>query len=112
MGLTFIHQCRIYFPLPRCWRFTIYDTQGTVACLLRTHLLNQGLDKGVLDALTDPDSEETSDLRRVVYVSCGFDALKRDAVTLIAGGWTLRHTEGYVLFPGSDHVETLAVFDR
>lgn len=65
-----------------------------------------------MDALTDPDDPNTESLRRVVYVSCGFDALKRDAMGLIAAGWTLRHSEGFVLFPGSDHIETLAIFDR
>ena len=66
----------------------------------------------MIDALTDPDDVNTESLRRVVYVSCGFDALKRDAMSLIAAGWTLRHSEGFVLFPGSDHIETFAIFDR
>lgn len=26
--------------------------------------------------------------------------------------WNLIHAEGHVLFPGADHIETLAVFDR
>lgn len=89
-----------FFPRPR---FTI---------VFAPTLSIQGLDKGVLDALCDPDDTDTSELRRVIYVSCGFDALKRDALTLLAGGWSLRHTEGFVLFPGSDHIETLAIFDR
>ena len=66
----------------------------------------------MLEALTDPDDLNTQTLRRVIYVSCGFDALKRDAVALLDAGWMLRHSEGFVLFPGSDHVETLAIFDR
>ena len=28
------------------------------------------------------------------------------------GGWRLTHAEGHVLFPGANHVETLAVFCR
>ena len=28
------------------------------------------------------------------------------------GVWRLVHAEGHVLFPGSDHLETFAVFDR
>jgi hypothetical protein len=31
---------------------------------------------------------------------------------LIQGGWKMVHAEAHVLFPGSDHLETLAVFDR
>jgi len=65
-----------------------------------------------MDALMDPEDPNTRALRRVIYVSCGFDALKRDAMGLLGAGWMLRHSEGFVLFPGSDHVETLAIFDR
>ena len=74
--------------------------------------LRQGLDHGVLAALKNADDPGTTTLRRIVYVSCGFDALKRDASSLVDAGWTLRHSEGFVLFPGSDHIETLAIFDR
>jgi hypothetical protein len=31
---------------------------------------------------------------------------------LLSGRWKLQHAEGHVFFPGSDHIETLAVFDR
>ena len=50
--------------------------------------------------------------RRLVYVSCGFDALQRDLAALAAGRWRLDRVEGHVLFPGADHVETLAVLDE
>lgn len=62
----------------------------------------------------DPREERNVLPRRLIYVSCGFKAFKRDCDALLAreGGWTLVHAEGHVLFPGSDHVETLAVFDR
>ena len=53
------------------------------------------------------------DLKTLVYVSCGFDALKRDAEWLEEkGGWKLVSGEGRVHFPGADAVETLAVFKR
>ena len=70
----------------------------------------KGLCAPVLDALLEKRS--TPALSRLVYVSCGFDALKRDAAALLGSGrWKLRHAECHVLFPGSDHVETLAIFD-
>mmetsp|Transcript_1431 Transcript_1431/g.2912 ORF Transcript_1431/g.2912 Transcript_1431/m.2912 type:complete len:89 (-) Transcript_1431:1409-1675(-) len=69
-------------------------------------------------------SEEVN-IRRLIYISCGFPAFKRDAALLTGEQdpapprprsdrrlWRLVHTEGHVLFPGSDHVETLAIFDR
>jgi tRNA/tmRNA/rRNA uracil-C5-methylase (TrmA/RlmC/RlmD family) len=56
----------------------------------------------------------TNDVQTLVYVSCGFDALARDCDQLLSsnGGWSLRSSSGYLLFPGSDHIETLAIFDR
>ena len=72
----------------------------------------KGLDAEVVEALTS-DTSLRSPLQRLMYVSCGFKAFQRDCQALLASGrWTLLHAEGYVLFPGADHVETLAVFDR
>lgn len=56
----------------------------------------------------------TNDVQTLIYVSCGFDALARDTEKLLnsRAGWMLESATGYVLFPGSDHVETLCVFQR
>jgi len=55
-----------------------------------------------------------NDARLLIYVSCGFDALARDAERLLTSnaGWKLESATGYVLFPGSDHVETVCCFRR
>jgi len=56
----------------------------------------------------------TNDVRKLIYVSCGFDALARDSDRLMSGGggWKLESATGYVLFPGSNHVETVAIYKR
>lgn len=56
----------------------------------------------------------TNDVQTLVYVSCGFDALVSDCDALLSsqGGWTLRQATGYLLFPGSNHVETVCIFHR
>lgn len=74
----------------------------------------KGLCPEVLDALLDPAPDGfAASVERLVYVSCGFDALQRELGLLLKSQlWTLAHAEAHVLFPGSDHVETLAVFDR
>jgi hypothetical protein len=52
-------------------------------------------------------------LNRLIYVSCGFDALERDSRTLLESKkWTIKSADTFTLFPGSDHVETVVVFDR
>jgi hypothetical protein len=56
----------------------------------------------------------TNDVRTLIYVSCGFDALARDLDALLSSnaGWKLESATGYVLFPGSNHVETVVVLRR
>lgn len=72
----------------------------------------KGLDDEVVQALLDPSLQRLS---RLVYVSCGFKGFQADCARLIqhqSASWRLVHAEGHVLFPGSDHIETLAIFDR
>jgi tRNA/tmRNA/rRNA uracil-C5-methylase (TrmA/RlmC/RlmD family) len=67
----------------------------------------KGLDAPLLAALLQTPA------RRLVYVSCGLDALSREAATLLDGGaYALTALEAFALFPYTEHVETLAVFDR
>lgn len=63
----------------------------------------KGLDPEVLSKLESP---------RLIYISCGFDSFKRDAEKLVSRGWKLKEAQGYLLFPGTNHVETLALFER
>ena len=56
--------------------------------------------------------EAPASLTRIIYISCGYKALETDTAMLLSGRWKLLHAEGHVFFPGSDHIETLAVFDR
>ena len=56
-----------------------------------------------------------NDVQTLIYVSCGFDALASDCDRLLSSRstkWILQSTTGYILFPGSDHVETVAIFQR
>lgn len=84
----------------------------------------KGLDEQVIRALLCRPRSFVG-TQRLLYVSCGFQAFKRDCSRLLGLEdsntkklprgelkWKLVHAEGHVLFPGSDHVETFAVFDR
>ncbi|GKY97459.1 hypothetical protein MPSEU_000704300 [Mayamaea pseudoterrestris] len=55
-----------------------------------------------------------NDVDTLIYVSCGFDALARDTEELVTSnaGWKIESSTGYVLFPGSNHVETICIFKR
>jgi tRNA/tmRNA/rRNA uracil-C5-methylase (TrmA/RlmC/RlmD family) len=48
---------------------------------------------------------------RLVYLSCGIDSFLREA-RVLAERYALRAVRAYGLFPYTDHVETLALFER
>ena len=74
----------------------------------------KGLDPPVLEALCSDYGDSEHQQQHLVYVSCGFDAFRRDYRALVeqSGIWTLDRAEGHILFPGSDAIETLAFFTR
>jgi 23S rRNA (uracil1939-C5)-methyltransferase len=111
----------------------LYDGQALGADVLIVDPPRKGLEPEVLDELCKPYNSKqelverkdmltvqdhrvnwANDVRTLIYVSCGFEALARDCESLLRSnsGWMLESANGYVLFPGSDHVETLAVFQR
>ncbi len=49
---------------------------------------------------------------RLIYVSCGWPSFQSDCEALIASGWSLRRAEGFLLFPGTNHIETVALFEK
>lgn len=48
----------------------------------------------------------------IIYVSCDFNSFVRDATALIEAGWTIDKAKGYLLFPGTNHVETIARMEK
>lgn len=74
----------------------------------------KGLDPALLRALCAPARAggPAAGVELVAYVSCGYDALERDARALVGSGWRVRSARAHVLFPGADHIETVAVFAR
>lgn len=67
----------------------------------------KGLDDALLRRLA------TGSVARLAYVSCGLDSLERDCAALVeAGHMRLRSLEPFALFPFTQHVETLALFER
>jgi tRNA/tmRNA/rRNA uracil-C5-methylase (TrmA/RlmC/RlmD family) len=63
----------------------------------------KGLDKEILAKI---------DSSRLIYVSCGFDSFQRDAKDLVSRGWKIKEAKGYLLFPGTNHVETVTLLER
>ena len=49
---------------------------------------------------------------QLIYVSCGWESFQKDTQYLIDSGWTLEKAEGFYLFPGTNHVEIVAYFEK
>jgi 23S rRNA (uracil1939-C5)-methyltransferase len=66
-----------------------------------------GLHASLLQAM-----QGAPELRQLVYVSCGWPSFKRDCLQLSHQGWSLKDAEMHLLFPGSEHIETVAFFEK
>jgi tRNA/tmRNA/rRNA uracil-C5-methylase (TrmA/RlmC/RlmD family) len=67
----------------------------------------KGLDPELTDQLSNHPPE------RLIYVSCGLESLLRDAAQLVSRGTLrLRSLKAFNLMPFTEHVETVAGFER
>lgn len=67
----------------------------------------KGLDPELMQGILSSPS-----LQQIIYVSCGPYSFMRDTKKLLDAGWHVEHAEGYLLFPGSNHVEVLAILQK
>jgi len=86
--------------------------------------ISEVLGKALTPSATDDAA--SSRLERFIYVSCSMSSFMRDVRQLVSFApndrnrdaseptvcWTLRHAQPYLFFPGADHLEMVAVFDR
>lgn len=89
----------------------IADAKDTLALLDEATVVivdppRKGVGKSLLEGL-----KNRQNLKQLVYVSCGWPAFRQQAALLLESGWRLAEFEGYLFFPGSNHVELLAIFE-
>ena len=75
----------------------------------------KGLEADLLLALATEDAMAAAgcSAHTLVYLSCGFASFQRDVEALLAGGaWKLETLRGFEFFPGTNSIESLAVFRR
>ena len=50
--------------------------------------------------------------KRIVYISCGPDSLRRDLDVLVSGGYCVSRIQPVDMFPYTNHVETIVLLQR
>lgn len=112
----------------------VQEGQALGASVLLVDPPRSGLDEFVLTELCKPrnpkqphvedllllDDEGSSninllnDVTTLIYVSCGFESFSRDCERILSAnaGWSIHSSIGYLLFPGSNHIETVTLFRR
>lgn len=72
----------------------------------------KGLEPQLVDVLCDGAALPET-LQVLLYLSCGFKALRCDCDRLLASGqWELANAEAFIFFPATDALETLVCFTR
>ena len=66
----------------------------------------KGLDEAIVKQLY------TVNRSQLIYVSCGFESFQKDCEQLLSVGWKIQEASGYLLFPGTNHVETLVLLEK
>lgn len=110
----YFHQARARLPSDIASRLTFSSSSTQKALSLlegATTIIvdppRKGLDPHFFSAL-----KEASTAKQLLYVSCGWEAFKRDYDKLCNAGWEIQTVDGYLFFPGSNHVELLVNFKR
>ncbi len=134
IGLTLVEKCKSLccneiVPLAeRCFDESVkrllqeFKNKLTYICgpaERQTELLNSPIDvvivdpprKGIDEALLNSLCT-VSTVKRLIYVSCGWKSFESDCEKLLESNWKLTFVESFLFFPGSDHLEILAVFDK
>lgn len=90
--------------------YHLVEAKESLALLGNADLLivdppRKGLDGSLIEKLP-------ATLNELLYISCGADSFMRDTLLLEHRGWKLVSAEGYLFFPGTPHIETLALFSK
>jgi 23S rRNA (uracil1939-C5)-methyltransferase len=53
-----------------------------------------------------------ADAEKIIYISCDPATLARDTMTLLRGHWKITSVTAIDIFPNTNHIETVCVFER
>ncbi len=101
---------RLPYPLQKNLEFQVADAMTSSDVLVGADTVivdppRKGLSLELIDTLC-----ATKGLQRLAYISCHFPSFERDAECLMKRGFTIDFARSYLFFPGTDQIETLALF--
>lgn len=67
----------------------------------------KGLDMALIKTL-----KQTQEVQQFIYVSCNWNSFQKDYEELKRSGWAITFAEAYLFFPGTNHLEILAVLEK
>lgn len=111
---AYFNEARARLPSPTASRLSFFSVPTQQALSLLNGATTAIVDpprKG-LDPQFFPALKTASSVEQLIYVSCGWEAFQRDCQKLCADGWIIQSVDGYLFFPGSNHVELLVCFKR
>ena len=100
-------------------RNRLKNTEFVALNLESAQLLNRLNQQGINKLLLDPpragakavcEQLASSQMERIVYVSCNPASFARDAAVLVAAGYSLASLRSMDMFPHTSHMETMALF--
>lgn len=103
---------RLPYELAAKLSFTSSSTQQALSLLEDSTTVIVDPPRKGLDAQFFPALKENATVKQLLYISCGWEAFKRDCLRLCQEEWKVLSVDGYVFFPGSNHIELLVNFER
>lgn len=67
----------------------------------------KGIDGALLSRLCSKPN-----VKRLIYVSCGWKSFQEDCKKLLKSQWKMVSAKSFLFFPGTSHLEILAIFDQ
>ncbi len=107
-------QARSRLPLSQGVKMTFFtgSTHNTLSLMEEATTVIVDPPRKGLEATFFSALKAASTVKQLIYISCGWEAFKRDCHQLISEGWGVQSVDGYLFFPGSNHFELLVSFER
>ena len=107
-------RCFIVVRVRSHFLLSIFDALTSTVPVVQCDPPRKGLERELLDVLvSEPSGPLLCEAHTLIYLSCGFHSFENDLQILTAHGrWECIHLQFLQFFPGSNHLEGLAVLRK